>query len=110
VLGRRKPTHPEEAESLLRRRVEELRALQYAELEALAGYGARTAGTRGDSRPVIEWVTGASGTTYQFEIQVFNDGRGTDLRTVVSLLEDGRARQTISAGFIRASDGGFVDE
>jgi len=105
-----------EARRALADEVGRLRGLSYAELSGrIPAHPRRVLGII----PVLEEpqvetreVTAESGTTYQLESQVLWDGKaGGDIRVLVAADDGGAsARKPVTADFILAPDGSFVDE
>jgi hypothetical protein len=62
--------------------------------------------------PEVRELAGASGATYQIEIQAFWDsGEPGDLRVIVAIDDGGwRAFRPLATDFIMAADGSFVGE
>jgi len=90
-----------EARGLLAKELEHWRQRPYVELASFVG-----------REPVTGEVQGASGSRYQYEIQVFWDGKpGGELR-VIGAIDDGGARafSPLTDDFIMATDGDIVGE
>ena len=89
-----------EARSLLRKELEALRSLSYAELADRL------------DKPATHELRGESDVTYQLEIQVFGDHRpGGNLRVRGSIDDGGwRSLAPLFEDFIVAPDGSFVGE
>ena len=90
-----------EARGLLAKELEGWRQRPYVELASLVA-----------REPVTGEVSGASGSHYQYEIEVFWDGNpGGDLR-ILGAIDDGgvRAFFPLTDSFIMATDGDFVGE
>lgn len=90
----------EEAAQLLRAHLEEYRRRSYAELVAILG------------ETQVAEIHGASGETYQIEVQVFWDGRPGGDALVAGSIDDGgwRAFVPLTDSFILSPDGSFVGE
>lgn len=89
-----------EAAALLRDHLEGYRRRTYGDLVGLLG------------RPQVAELRGASGTTYQVEVEVhWNDRPGGALRVLGSIDDGGwRAFRPLNDDFILAPDGRFVGE
>ena len=89
-----------EAGALLQSHLQVYRQLPYAELVALLG------------QPQVAELRGASGVTYQVEVEVHWDHRPGGAIRVLGSIDDGgwRALKPICDDFILASDGTFVGE
>ena len=94
------PVDTPEARSLLRKELEALRSLSYAELADRL------------DKPATHELRGESGVTYQLEFQVFWDHRpGGNLRVRGSIDDRGlRSLLPLTEDFIVAPDGSFVGE
>lgn len=90
----------DEARGILSDEERRLRRLPYGEL--VARYAS----------PQTERRTGASGATYQLEVQAFLDDPATRNLRVLMSMDDGslRAFNPLSADFVIAPDGSFVGE
>ena len=91
----------QEAKRLLAKELEWWRQRPYVELASFVG-----------QEPVTGEVQGAAGTSYQYEIQVFWDGKAGGNVRVVGAIDDGgiRAFLPLTDDFIMATDGNFVGE
>jgi hypothetical protein len=90
----------EEARALLATEISAWRSRSYADLVGQM------------KEPSAFEVEGASGTTYQLEIEVlWDDKRGGNIRVIGSIDDGGwRAFSLLSDDFIMAPDGSFVGE
>ena len=89
-----------EARGVALGRLEELRGLSYAELL-----------TRLFDRQETSDVIGRSGGRYRLEVQVLKEGRGENLRVMVSVDDGGvSAFSPLTESFIITPEGSFVGE
>jgi len=89
-----------EARAVLQEHLQTYRQRPYGELVALLG------------KPQVAEVRGASGATYQIEVEVHWDHRPGGALRVLGCVDDGgwRALKPLSGDFILAPDGTFVGE
>jgi len=89
-----------EATTLLKDHLEAFRLRPYGDLVTLLG------------KPQVAELRGASGVTYQVEVEVHWDGRPGGALRVLGSIDDGgwRAFSSLCDDFILAPDGRFVGE